>query len=1254
VSQLAPISKRFEIRRVLGAGGMGVVYEALDRERDVRVALKTLRSFTPNGLAQFKREFRALEGVHHRNLVHLGTLVSEGEQWFFTMELIEGVDFIRYVRPWHRELAESSGPVAVHTTRRTETIDAPLPLASALEVRSPTPVLEREEPTFDEPRLRASLLQLAQGLVALHEAKCVHCDIKPSNVLVTEDGRVVLVDFGIVGETEPGTPLERDSSAGTPAYMAPEQALFGAVAPAADWYSVGVVLYEALTGRIPFEGAAAFVLQEKQLCRPRLPSSFVRDLPGDLESLCVDLLAIEPDARPTGQEVLRRLGDAKSAQIALSHPPFSEPSPSLVGRAEELRALRGAFDLSADSARAVLIYGESGIGKTALLRELTLHLTRANDDVEVLAGRCHEREDVPYNALDEVIDQLSRRFARVSRDEIPRFSHADVSALTRVFPALRAIEALVFEDDTNPHAKSLEPRELRRRAFTALRGLLVHLAHRRRLVIAVDDLHWADADSLMLLEELLRPAGAAPVFFVATIRAHEDAGDDTAVSPALRSALPKDAQLLAVRRLAEAEAKELAAQSIAARGLRDDVLAAAIAVETGGHPRFIDEMARHSVAGERIELQLDDAVWGRAARLDSVARRLLEIVVVAGLPTPQRITADAAGLDPSALFAHVGSLRAAHLVRTDGAHGDESIEPYHDLVRESVMLHLGPETRRQHHKRLALAFERGGGADFERLAIHWSEAGDVSLSAQYAARAADEAAASLAFDRAARLYRLAVQLLPSEARPHEQKLADALFNAGRGGEAGHAYLALAGSGTDRDSLELRVRAARAFFGSGFLDDGVQAIRAVLAIAELPYPERRFSIVFYILWYRLLLRLSGLGFRSRDPATVPERDVLRSDVCTAAAFGIGMMDFARGALFQTLGARLALKLGDPSRGVRALCGLALSESAGGVKKADRAAEIMERARALGKDLTDPYLGALAQGADGFRKYFVEEWVASRACLAASEAALRNLQGVTYEIATVRMLLGRALVQLGLLTELDDFTGSFLRDSVRRNDVYSTANARATVCLTLALARDDVSGAAFEVAEATRILGSARFRLQHVYCLHAGCLLDLYRGAPDALLERLDAERAKIRASLSERARSVRVTDWSLRARAHLATAARDRGNRAAHLAVASRLAAKLERERLPASLALARLTQATAAFIRGQTDESARLLREAVVRFDEREMILHAASARHRLAAIVGGDEGRALDDDARVRFREQRIAAVEPFVATYAPGFSRA
>lgn len=210
-------SGRFSIVRRLGAGGMGVVYEAFDRERNARVALKTVHELDSSSLYQLKNEFRALADVAHPCLVGLHELFAEGDSWYFTMDLVDGVPFDAWVR------SQAAG--------------------------------------VDAPRLRASLRQLSAAVGAIHAAGKLHRDLKPSNVLVTPDGRVVVLDFGLAVDRElggVGHTIADEHVCGTPAYMAPEQAAGALASAASDFYAIGVMLFEALTGRLPFEGQLRF------------------------------------------------------------------------------------------------------------------------------------------------------------------------------------------------------------------------------------------------------------------------------------------------------------------------------------------------------------------------------------------------------------------------------------------------------------------------------------------------------------------------------------------------------------------------------------------------------------------------------------------------------------------------------------------------------------------------------------------------------------------------------------------------------------------------------------------------------------------------------------------------------------------------------------------------------------------------------------------------------------------------------------
>jgi serine/threonine protein kinase len=402
-------TSRYEIVGFLGQGAMGIVYEAIDRQRKERVALKTLHNFDAAGLYQFKQEFRTLADVLHPNLVHLHELVAgDRDEVFFTMELVEGTNFLEYVhKPGTPRTDYESESRGVEPTGIRRASQRP-PSSQGIETDPP----RLSSAQFD--KLRPALGQLVQGLQALHGAGKLHRDIKPSNVLVTPEGRVVILDFGVATELRRRAgDNANEGPVGTITYMAPEQSAGDAPIAASDWYSVGAMLYEAMVGRPPFYGSAVEVLALKNTTTPVAPSARVQGVPADLDALCMALLDPEPAARPTGPDILRRLG-ATFSDHPSSAPPAGSEATALVGRERQLGELRAAFEATrAGRSIAVRVSGLAGLGKTALVNRF-FDAIESEFEVLVLRGRAYERESVPYKAVDMVIDALSHHLMGVA------------------------------------------------------------------------------------------------------------------------------------------------------------------------------------------------------------------------------------------------------------------------------------------------------------------------------------------------------------------------------------------------------------------------------------------------------------------------------------------------------------------------------------------------------------------------------------------------------------------------------------------------------------------------------------------------------------------------------------------------------------------------------------------------------------------------------------------------------------------------
>ena len=825
-------------------------------------------------------------------------------------------------------------------------------------------------------RLRDALLQLAQGITALHDAGKLHRDIKPSNVLVTPGGRVVLLDFGLATELgRQGLTLTSEVHAlGTAAYMSPEQAAGTKVSAASDWYSMGVMLYEALTGRLPFLGSALEVMMDKQRFDPPPPGELVPGLPDDLAALCVDLLRRDPSARPTGHEILRRLGGGAGPDHGAGLP-SSVGQITLVGRARHRDALRDAFAAVTAGRTVILrVHGPSGAGKSILVQRYLDELIEGEKAV-VLAGRCYQQESVPYKALDAAVDMLARYLTSLPPAEVRALLPRDVAALARVFPALLRVEAIA--EAPRRAAEVPDPQESRRRAFAALRELLARLGDRRPLVVSIDDAQWGDLDSATLLAEILRPPDPPVLLLVASYRS-----EDRETSPFVLALGEPDGRPdpvverreLLVEALTPAESRELAMTLIGNAGPAAVALAEDVARESGGNPFFVGELVRHVQAGEDLlggpgtaaEVDLDDVVWARIRRLPEEARRLLEVVAISGRPLRQT---DACRCVEGLVDGRsaLALLRSGRLVR-GVAGSEEEIETYHDRVRETVVARLGPEALRRPPPPVG-AGARGVGPGRSR-----------SCSAPTAAARERQRRRGATSPR-----RPSGPLMPSPSTgrrsctdSHWRCLRSTRVRSGgcawrwatpwptraaaprprgptsrppRARPSPRRWNCAAGPRCNTSSAGISTRASR---------PSAPCSARWACGCRLRLTGRS----CHSCGGAHCLRLRGLGYRRRDPREISAAELTRIDVCWSAATGLSVVDTIRGADFQSRCLLLALGAGERSRIARSLAMEAAHSATDGLRRHSRTARLLAAADELARQVDDPYpLGmvALAHGA-----------------------------------------------------------------------------------------------------------------------------------------------------------------------------------------------------------------------------------------------------------------------------------------------------
>ncbi|HKP46061.1 MAG TPA: protein kinase [Pyrinomonadaceae bacterium] len=1261
-------TERFRIRRRLGSGGMGVVYEAHDRETDRLVALKTLTRAEASHISRFKNEFRSLADVSHPNLATLYEFVVDGPHWFFTMELVTGVNFLEYVRPGYQSKRTqfSKTPTLIKATQssppelladyeaETRQLDSIRTSDSIDSTRQTLLETALSKAKLDVGRLRAALRQLAEGLHGLHETGKLHRDIKPSNVLVTNEGRVVILDFGLVAEVEGRDLHDSVTLAGTPDYMSPEQGAQLPISRASDWYSVGVMLYQALTGRLPFSGKFFEVMMNKQNFDPPTPIQLVSETPPDLNDLCVRLLRRKPADRPAGREVLRILGYGKTGplrQPIVASPQTQSSLETFVGRDRQLRQLADAFGfIRGEHTVTVYLHGGSGMGKTALARHFLSQLKANETDVVILEGRCYERESVPYKALDGVVDSLTKYLLSLPEAKAEALMPREVLPLARLFPVMLQVDA-VF--NAPQHEREIpDPFTLRRKAFAALRELLGRISDRQPLVLYIDDLQWSDADSTTLLEDLLRPPDAPALLLLSSFRT-----EDIEAKPFLKALLEKagteNCREVYVGALSRSESYEMLAHLLGPAAATLAPFADAMLGESRGNPFLLEQLARYALTSEQTAtsgITLAMMLDARVAHLPRDARPFLEALAVAGRPINPEVVYQAAELsgDPLQL---IGSLRAAQFIRAGNGH---TLELYHDRIRDTLASQLSAKKVTQIHKRLAQAIEVRGIDDPEALFEHYLGAGERVRAATHAAVAARKAATALAFDRAAVFYRRALELAPAqgaELAELKRGLAEALANAGRPAEAAEAYLEVANLSSASRSLEFRRRAAQQLLMGGHIKEGLEQIRSVLAAVGFTLPAGPRRALFSLLLKRVQIKLRGLNFTERDASQIPEADLVRIDTCWAVAAGLGAVDLIRGADFQCRQLLLSLKAGEPYRIARAMSFEAAQSASRGGKALERAAQVAGRAEALSQKVNNPHAIGLSIWASGVVAYLGGDWKkAAELCEQAAEVLRDRCTGVTWELSVAQRFMLSALLYLGELGEVSRRVPALLSAALEQGNVFAATDLR-TRMNTIWLAADNPDQARGEVIEAMKAWPQEGFHLQHYSSMLALVQIELYTGDADVAWKHIVGQWPGLENSMLLRNQVLRIEVFYLRARALLATAALhgDRSRQDAALALAN----KIEREQMPWGQPFAAAIRGTVAHQRGEADNAAAFLSKAEDGFERGNMLLYASAARRRLGEILRNKQGAPLVVASESWMSAQRIKNCDSMTRMLLPGFSQ-
>ena len=1209
------------------------MYLVYDKQLDTKVALKTLNVSSGLDVYLFKREFRSLADLRHVNLVTLYELVSEGELLFFTMEYVVGVPFDRYLQ------AHSSSPSS------------------------------RE-------RMLKTVQQLCAGVHAVHEAGCIHRDLKPRNVLVTEAGRVVILDFGLAKNPNSES-LSGDGIFGTPAYMAPEQAVEKPCLSAADWYAVGTMIYEVLTGRCPFDGALLEVLLKKQAEDPPAPIDISPYADRGLSELCMQLLRRDPAQRPTGAEILARLGVVPGKRTLAQtgrFPSVGSNVKGVLGRDAELQILDHAYTQMLKGRLAVsMVQGTSGIGKTSMIETFIEHRLTSRPSSSpplVLRGRCHEREALPFKAFDSVVDSLTYHMTKLSDDELSYALPDGILHLSEIFPVLRRLKLITHERYAVPPLR--DAKELRNRAFVAFSELLMRMARLHPLVIFIDDLQWADLDSFALLRAIMRQPGAPALLLILNCRPPTDGNLGAAKALLCEVEAQAGVEVITLGPLSDDNVRTLADNLIDAGQVTPALkqhIAETIVGEARGNPFFVVELVQHfhgmvlpggglAVSPDGSDFHLDGMILKRVGALPEESRRLLEIIAMAGDPLPQQTLAGAIGVafGSEAWERGISALVEERLISRSGRQGDATVVTYHDRIREAVVRCLDEATLRKLHRQLAEAVEQWDHQRTDRLARYWLSADDHARAKRYASDAADEARTKLAFDRAAEFYETAVALESEDKAKPEllQALGDCRASSGNASLAAEAYERAASLSDTAHAVRLHHLAAEQLLRGGQIAQGLEVLKDVLKQAGLRLAPGPRSAFMSVAWRLLWLRLRGTGFVERPASSISAKDERLLDVLWSVNIGLGVVDIlhADDCLLRFL--MLALKTGDILRVSQGLSMLAGQIAAIGRSHFGFSMLLLSKAEVLARRSSDPHAIGLTKMCHGVVHYFAGEWEDARNELTAVEQYfLSHCHGVSWELATTRIFACYSLRMAGRLRELCERFDRYTADADRTGDRYLTTNLR-TYHSIVWLIRDDCARASKDIEGILDAWPGDRYQFQHFTHLFGRCEQALYARRPEVAFAAMSAEDPRIRRSAMLKINGIRLEYAWLWARIALSMAeVAPPSGRSSLFRQAWRSVKFLRKSDHQTGVAMAAAIEAGVRWLSPGAERSAglRALDHAVATAEAAGAHLLAESGRRWLGEIVGGRRGEDLLARSGGWMAEQGVQNPARLAYMIVPGF---
>jgi class 3 adenylate cyclase len=713
------VGGRYRVERFLGEGAKKRVYLARDERLSRQVAFSLIKTggLDEAGCTRVRREAQAMGQLgDHPHIVTVHDIGEADGELYIVSQYMSGGDL--------------EGSLQAAENRR-------LSVEEALRIGG----------------------ELCDALEHAHSRGVIHRDLKPGNIWLTEKGTAKLGDFGLALSLDRTRLTQEGMMVGTAAYMPPEQALSGEVTGRSDLYALGAVLYEMVTGRPPFLGDDIVgVISQHINTAPVAPSWHNSHVPRALESLILRLLAKDPTERPEGAAAVR---EQLTAIASISQ---EVVAPKERAEANPLDRLAGGVFVGRD--QELVLVGEPGIGKTRTAEELATYAQLRG--AQVLWGRCYEGEGAPaYWPWVQII----RTYVH---DREPK------TLLSEMGPGAADIAEVVSEVREQlpglPTPPRLEPEEARFRLFDSITTFLKNASNTQPLALIVDDLHWADKPSLLLLQFLARELESSRLLLLGTYRDMELGRQhplEQTLAELARSQLSERVLLRGLTREDVARFIELTAGRTPPNALVD-----AVYRETEGNPFFVHEVVHLLQSDGRLDRAEEMKSWSleipqgvrqvvghRLSALTEESNQVLAIASVIGREFELPVLAAVSELAEDRLLQVLEEAEDNRIVgELPGTSGTYRFS--HALIRETLYEEIRTTRRLRLHRRIAEVIETLYAAKLEphlaQLAYQFCEAasgGDIEKAIEYAVRAAEREKHVFAHEEAARHYERAVSAL---------------------------------------------------------------------------------------------------------------------------------------------------------------------------------------------------------------------------------------------------------------------------------------------------------------------------------------------------------------------------------------------------------------------------------------------------------------------------------------------------------------